>query len=366
MAGVSGVDMAAAVSAAGGLGSIPCATLGGGDAVRAAAAALRQALTARGDDSGAPFALNFFCHNPPPHDEQVQAAWRAKLAPYYAELGVDPEGVDAGGRPSREPFDDDACAAVQDVRPAVVSFHFGLPSQELLKRVKDAGCVVVSSATTVAEARWLADAGADVIVAQGAESGGHVGSFLCAGGNAATGVARHAGTLALVPQVVDAVGANVPVVAAGGIGDGRGFASALALGASGVQVGTAFLLTAESQVTAPHRKALQEAADDSTAVTNVLTGRPARGIITRLMAEMGPLSDDVPPFPTAATAVGPLKAAAEARGSGAFSAMWAGQAAPLLTATCPGASHAIPTAFDVATGLADGALHELRRLSQHL
>lgn len=343
MAGVSGVQMAAAVCVAGGLGSLPCATLGGGDGVRQSAALLRSRLAemehegAPPGTSSRPFALNFFCHESVPQEDVVaaQAEWRARLARYFDELGCDdeaakhaPEGVGAppGGTPSRSPFDDDACAAVEDVRPAVVSFHFGLPAQPLLQRVKDAGCAVACTATTVEEAVQLVDAGVDVVIAQGAEAGGHVGSFSARRGPA-DAVLRHAGTMALVPQVVDAV--RVPVVAAGAVADGRGFAAALALGAAGVQLGTALLRCPESLASDIHREKLAHASDESTAVTNVVTGRPARGLLNRFMEEQGPLSPHAPPFPSAADVAAPLKAAAEARGSGDFSPLWAGQGAPL-------------------------------------
>lgn len=203
----------------------------------------------------------------------------------------------------------------------MVSFHFGLPSVPLVDRVRATGATVISSATTVAEARWLAEHGCDAVIAQGAEAGGHRGMFLT------DEPAAQVGTLALVPQVVDAV--DVPVIAAGGIADARGVAAALALGAQGVQVGTAFLRTPEATTSAVHRRALADAADDATVLTNVMTGRPARGIVNRMVGEVGPLSDDAPVVPYATAGIAPLRAAAEAHGSGDFSPLWAGQAAPL-------------------------------------
>ena len=219
---------------------------------------------------------------------------RQRLAPYYKELGLDPAApVNAA---NRAPFDAAMCELVEELKPEVVSFHFGLPEPALLKRVKAAGCIVMASATIVKEAIWLEENGADVIIAQGAEAGGHRGMFLT------DNIAEQPGTFALVPQVVDAV--KVPVIAAGGIADGRGIAAAFALGASGVQIGSAYLRCPESKVIAPARAALAQASDDSTVITNVMTGRPARGVANRVMREVGPISPDAPAFPHAATALG--------------------------------------------------------------
>ena len=212
------------------------------------------------------------------------------------------------------------CArVVEELKPEVVSFHFGLPDAALVKRVKAAGAIVMSSATIVKEAIWLEEHGADVIIAQGAEAGGHRGMFLT------DNIAQQPGTFALVPQVVDAV--KVPVIAAGGIADGRGIAAAFALGASGVQIGSAYLRCPESKVScAGARRAGRRRSDDSTVITNVMTGRPARGVPNRVMREVGPISPDAPAFPHAATALGPLKAAAEKLGKVDFTNLWAGQA----------------------------------------
>ena len=202
-----------------------------------------------------------------------------------------------------------------------MSFHFGLPHESLMDRVKAAGCVVLSSATTVEEARWLEVRGCDAIVTQGYEAGGHRGMFLN------DDISTQAGTMALVPQVVDAV--EVPVIAAGGIADGRGIAAAFALGAAGVQIGTAYLFTPESLITGLHRKALRTGRDDGTALTNVFSGRPARSLLNRVMREVGPISDLAPAFPTASGALAPLKAKAEAAGDSSFSSLWSGQAVGL-------------------------------------
>jgi nitronate monooxygenase len=311
MAGSGGAALAIAVSEAGGLGSLPCAML--------TPEQVRDELTAIRQRTAKPLNLNFFCHTPPAPDAAREAGWRRVLAGYYKELGLDPDAAVPGA--SREPFGEPACAVIEALRPDVVSFHFGLPDDALLARVKATGAVVLSSATTVEEARWLEARGCDAIIAQGAEAGGHRGMFLTAD------VASQAGTFALVPQVVDAV--KVPVIAAGGISDARGLVAALALGAAAVQIGTAYLFCPEATVSALHRAALRTARDDGTALTNVFTGRPARGLVNRLVREVGPLSPAAPPFPLAAGGVQPLRARAEAQGSGDFSPLWAGQAAAL-------------------------------------
>jgi nitronate monooxygenase len=311
MAGASGADMAIAVSEAGGLGSLPCAML---DAAKARAGIQRiQQITPK------PINANFFCHQATQSDPEREALWRAQLAPYYTEYGLD--AAPTAPAINRAPFDESMCEIVEEYHPRVVSFHFGLPNQKLLDRVKAAGCVVLSSATTVEEACWLEAHGCDAIIAQGYEAGGHRGMFL------ARDIASQPGTFALVPQIVDAVA--VPVIAAGGIADGRGIAAAFALGAAGVQIGTAYLFTPESLVTDLHRAALRTARDDQTALTNVFSGRPARGLINRVMREIGPMSDQVSAFPTAGSALAPLKVKAEAAGVADFSSLWSGQAASL-------------------------------------
>lgn len=307
MAGVQLGALAAAVSAAGGLGSLPCAMV--------SPEAMRKELEAIRAGTDAPVNVNFFCHAPPQADAAREAAWRKTLAPYYRELGIDPERAPAG--PGREPFGEEAANALEPFRPAVVSFHFGLPSKPLLDRVKSWGSKVIASATTVEEAVWLEAHGADAVIAQGVEAGGHRGLFL------AQDLATQPGTFALVPQVVDAV--KVPVVAAGGIADARGVAAAIALGASAVQVGTAFLLCPEATTSAVHRAALKSEAARRTVLTNVFTGRPARGIVNRVIRELGPIHPGVPQFPLAAPAIAPLRSAAEARGSGDFSPLWSGE-----------------------------------------
>ena len=308
MAGAQSVALAAATSGAGGLGSLPCALLG---------------LDALGDElrllrarTSSPINVNFFCHSPPAFDERRAAAWREALAPYYAELGLD-AAADVRSEPGRIPFDDDAADVVEPFSPAVVSFHFGLPSLALLARVRGWGAKILSSATTVDEARWLEAHGVDAIIAQGLEAGGHRGNFL------SNDLETQMGTFALLPQIVRAV--RGPVVAAGGIADARGVAAAFALGAAGVQVGTAYLLCPEATTTDVHRAAIASSEGAVTALTNLFTGRPARSIVNRLMRELGPISALPPEFPLAGAAIAPLRAAAERRGSGDFSPLWAGQ-----------------------------------------
>jgi nitronate monooxygenase len=308
MAGAIDAEIAIAAAQGGALPSIPCAMISA-EKAREQVSIVRQRVSA-------PINLNFFCHQPVDADPAREAGWKARLTAYYKELGLDPAApINAA---NRSPFDEAFCALVEELKPEVVSFHFGLPDPALLKRVKAAGAIVLSSATIVKEAIWLEENGADVIIAQGAEAGGHRGMFLT------DNIAEQPGTFALVPQVVDAV--KVPVIAAGGIADGRGIAAAFALGAAGVQLGTAYLRCPESKVIAPARLALAQASDDSTVITNVMTGRPARGVPNRVMREVGPISADAPAFPHAAAALGPLKAAAEKLGKVDFTNLWAGQA----------------------------------------
>ena len=296
-----------AVSNAGGLGSLPCAILGPNE-MRTELAAIRAQTTK-------PFNVNFFCHTQHEFSVERELAWRAALAPYFAEFGIEPDPIPAASR--RVPFNSDAADVLDEFRPAVVSFHFGLPSAELMARVRGCGARILSSATTIDEARWLEAHGVDAVIAQGLEAGGHRGIFL------SEDLATQVGTLALVPQVVQAV--KVRVIAAGGISDARGVAATMALGAAGVQVGTAYLLCPEATTTVLHRAALKSDAARITALTNVFTGRPARSIMNRLMKELGPISPVAPTFPLAASAIAPLRAKAESLGISGFSPLWAGQ-----------------------------------------
>lgn len=307
MAGVQGSALAIAVSNAGGLGSLPCAMLSL-DAMRTELETIR-AQTMR------PVNVNFFCHAPPVPDQAREVRWRNTLAPYYKEFGIDADNIPPG--PGRSPFSSDAADLLDEFRPAVVSFHFGLPAPHLLERVRRFGAKIISSATTVDEALWLQAQGVDAIIAQGLEAGGHRGNFL------SEEIGTQPGTFALVPQVVQAV--KVPVIAAGGIANAQGVAAAMALGAAGVQVGTAYLLCPEATTSAVHRAALKSDAARITAVTTIFTGRPARGIMNRVMKELGPMNTDVPAFPLATTAIAPLRNKVESVGLGDFSPLWAGQ-----------------------------------------
>ncbi len=306
MAGVDSVALAAAVAEAGGLGSLACAMLTP-EQLQAAWQALR-ALTNK------PLNLNFFCHALPLHDAAREGRWLQQLAPHYRALQIDPANI-----PDvvlRLPFDDAMCAAVTAIRPEIVSFHFGLPAEPLLRRVKEAGAKILATATTVAEAVWLAERGCDAIIAQGIEAGGHRGMFLT------DDLATQLPTLQLVPRIVAATA--VPVIAAGGLADAAAIVQAFRFGAVGVQLGTPYLFCPEARVPSLYLSCLT-APGAETAVTNIYSGRPARGLVTRLMRAVGPMNDAVPAFPFAAKYAAPLRQKAEAAGSADFSQMWAGE-----------------------------------------
>ncbi|MCG2583131.1 nitronate monooxygenase family protein [Massilia sp. TS11] len=322
MAGVQDAALCIAVSRAGGLGALPAAML--------TPEALGQQLAAIAAAAPGPYNVNFFCHQTPTPDPAREQAWRAGLGPYYAAAGIDPAGIAAG--PGRAPFSAAQLEVIAAFRPPVVSFHFGLPEAALLARVKAWGALVLASATTLDEGQWLVEHGADVVIAQGLEAGGHRGHFL------SHDLSRQMGTFALLPQLAQRL--PVPVVAAGGIADAAGVRAAMVLGAAGVQVGTAYLLADEARTSAVHRQALQSPRAAHTALTNLFTGRPARGIVNRLMRELGPLSELAPAFPLATAALAPLRAQAEAEGSGEMSPLWAGQNA----AGCRAAPAAVITA----------------------
>ncbi|WP_431703394.1 NAD(P)H-dependent flavin oxidoreductase [Pseudomonas sp. BR20] len=329
MAGATTAAMVIAANEAGALGSMPAATLSI-EQLRAALTSIRQASTR-------PINVNFFCHQPPAADEERDRRWKALLEPYYRELGADFEAPTPVS--DRAPFNDAACQVVEAFRPEVVSFHFGLPEKSLLDRVKATGAKVLSSATTVEEAIWLEQHGCDAIIAMGIEAGGHRGMFLSDDLNSQIGL------MALVPQIVDAV--TVPVIAAGGIGDARGIVAALALGASAVQIGTAYLFTPEATITASHHHALRHAQASETALTNLFTGRPARGIINRAMRELGAINPTAPAFPRSGGALIPLKAKDEA----GFSNLWSGQALRLGKDT---------STYELTRELAEQALAKLK------
>ncbi len=307
MAGIQGSTMTVAVSNAGALGSLPCGMLSQEE--------LRTELAAIRAQTDRPFNVNFFCHPSPTVDEAAMQKWRATLQPYYDELGIALNPI--SGSSSRVPFDAVFAEILSEYKPPVVSFHFGLPAEDLLRYVRSWGATVMSSATTVAEAVWLEQHGADIIIAQGLEAGGHRGMFLT------DDLSTQLGTLPLLSRVLQAV--RVPVVAAGGIADAQGVAAMMWLGAAGVQIGTAYMLCDEANTSALHRAALSSADAAHTALTNLFSGRPARGIVNRLMHELGAMSSVAPPFPLATADVAPLRARAEASGSSDFSPLWAGQ-----------------------------------------
>ena len=307
MAGVQDAELALAVSAAGALGSLPCAMLGRD--------VLRQELQRIRAQAGAVVNINFFCHRPSAVDPQRDAQWRERLAPHYLRWNLDP--AMPWPTTARAPFDAQVADLLAEFQPPVVSFHFGLPAPDLLARIRGWGGRILSSATTVAEGVWLQDHGVDAVIAQGLEAGGHRAMFL------SDDLDTQLGTLALVPQLVRAL--RVPVIAAGGVADASGVAAAMALGASGVQVGTAYLLCPEARTSTLHRAALQDAASPHTALPNLFTGRPARGIVNRLMRELGPLNPVAPAFPLASAGIGPLRGAAEAAGNTDFTPLWSGQ-----------------------------------------
>jgi nitronate monooxygenase len=314
MAGSDSPEMTVAVCEAGGLGSLACGMLSPENALKAAAFIRSKTKN--------PINLNFYCHKPPKEDVERDQRWQEEISAYFAEFGVAPDAE--APFVYRTPFNDALCAVAEEVRPEVISFHFGLPDASLFTRAKATGAIIISSATTVAEAVWLEDNGCDIVIAQGVEAGGHNGMFL------SHDAATRAGTLALVPQIVDAV--NIPVIAAGGIGDARGIAAAFMLGADGVQLGTAYLKCPEARLNPLHARALASARDDNTALTNVFSGRPARGIVNRLMRDLGPLSAFTPDFPMAGKALAALRAKAESEDRDDFTNMWTGQAAHLSPA----------------------------------
>jgi len=306
MAGVQGVELAAAVTAAGGLGSLPAAMLSTDQ--------LDAALTAFRAKVDGPVNVNFFCHQPPATDERFAPAWISQLQPYFDEFSIDAASIGAGVE--RRPFSAEACEVLERHNPAVVSFHFGLPSPALVDRVHAMGSVIAATATTIDEALWLEAHGADWVIAQGIEAGGHRGNFL------SHDMAQQLDLSALLEGIVAAV--DLPVIAAGGIADAADVRRLLAAGASAVQVGTAFLLCDEATTSDVHRQALSAEGDKATAITNIFSGRPARGIVNRAIRELGPISRIAPAFPQAATAITALRQQAEAQGSGDFSPLWCG------------------------------------------
>jgi len=306
MAGVQGSALAAAVCASGGLGSLPAAML--------SPEALDLELRTLTGLTNKPYNVNFFCHTPPVVSPKVEAAWRNALQPFFQDWGLTNADIPTG--PGRAPFSNALAEVLEPYQPKVVSFHFGLPTPNLLARVKSMGSLVLSSATTLEEGLWLQANGADMVIAQGVESGGHRGMFL------SEDISFQIPLQQLLQELTREL--KIPVIAAGGIADAEGVKAAMASGAAGVQVGTAFLTCTEATTSQLHRHALQNPAT-VTALTNIFTGRPARGIVNHAVRSLGPMSDLAPAFPLAAAAMIPLRAKAEAAGSSDFSPMWAGQ-----------------------------------------
>lgn len=307
MAGVQDSTLALAVSSAGGLGSLPCAMLSH-DVLRTELATIKS-------QTNKPVNVNFFCHTPPEPDAERELQWRSVLQPYFTEYGINTNDISTG--PGRAPFSHAVADILEEYKPDIVSFHFGLPARDLLARVKSWGAKVLGSATTIEEAQWLEAHGADGIIAQGLEAGGHRGMFL------SDDLTIQVGTFALLPQILRKV--SLPVIAAGGIADAKGVAAALLLGATAVQVGTAYLLCSETKTSPFHRAAIKSENAHQTVITNLFSGRPARGILNRVIREIGPLNDNTPEFPLASAAITALRKQAEDSGSGDFSPLWCGQ-----------------------------------------
>lgn len=330
MAGANGSAMAIEVIKAGALGSLPCAMLSA-DQIRVEVSKIRSAVKGS-------LNLNFFCHSPPRNlDKEI--AWKNHLLSYYDEFKIDHNKVISS--PDRRPFDEEMCDLMLELKPEVISFHFGLPEEKLIQKLK--GIKIIASATTVDEAKFLADRGCDAVIAQGFEAGGHRGMFL------SNDITTQVGTMALVPQMVDAL--SIPVIASGGISDARGIAASFILGASAVQLGTAYLFTPEATISNVHKKELKNSKDNSTVLTNLFSGKPARGIVNRLIKEQGAMSSLTPDFPLAGKALAPLKAHTEPKGSGDFMSMWSGQGASLC--------HEMG-AYELTLKLASEALSNLR------
>jgi nitronate monooxygenase len=259
--------------------------------------------------------FNFFVHEEPDLAKHAAGPMHEALKQYYAEFGLGEPVAPRAGAPS---FNDEMLEALLACAPKVVSFHFGLPKPHAIEALKRTGAKLIGNATNVAEAKALEAGGMDAVVAQGAEAGGHRGAFVGAPHE------NDMGTMALVPLVVDAV--RVPVIAAGGIFDGRGVAAAMMLGASGAQIGSAFLRSPECMVPELHKQALAETPDNATKLTRLFSGRPARSIRNRLVRELAAHEGDAAPFPTQRAVIAPLAKAAAERGSADFMQLWSGQA----------------------------------------
>jgi nitronate monooxygenase len=336
-------ELVAAVSNAGGLGSLGAAYL--------SPETLREQVREIRRLTRAPFNVNLFVPSPFGVDPERIKRSDELLGPYREELGIQAPDIQAPDiqapeMPSSFAFEesfDDQLEVVLEEGVTVFSFTFGVPGEEQLRRLRDAGVITVGTATTVREGLRLEESGVDVVVAQGGEAGGHRGTFL--------GDFRDAliGTMALVPQIVDAL--SVPVIAAGGIMDGRGLAAALVLGAEAAQMGTAFLACEESGAHPEFKKAVLGAAEDETAITRAFSGRAARGIKNRLLVEVGEYEEELPPFPVQNALTRDVRAGAQRQGRPEFMSLWAGQAARLTR---------LATAAQIVQGVVEGAESVLR------
>tara|TARA_B100000315_G_scaffold83135_1_gene76108 strand:- start:566 stop:1603 length:1038 start_codon:yes stop_codon:yes gene_type:complete len=306
MAGVQNAKLAVAVCEAGELGSLPCAML--------SAELLKSELDYLSQHTDKPYNLNFFCHQTPDYTLAQQTAWHNLLTPYFDEFAVDVSQFTRNA--SRQPINQQIIDIIAPYAPAVVSFHFGLPSREIVSQIKAWGGTVLSSATTLDEARWLQTNGADAVIAQGIEAGGHRGHFL------SMDLSLQPTTAQLVRECVEL---DIPVIAAGGICTAEDVAQYQALGVAAVQVGSAYLLCEEATTSALHREVLKTVAPDSTELTTLFSGRPARGISNRVMQELGAMPEQAPPFPYASIAMTALRAKAEAKGDSGFSPLWCGE-----------------------------------------
>ena len=306
MAGVQNAKLAVAVCEAGGLGSLPCAML--------SAELLKSELDYLSQHTDKPYNLNFFCHQTSDYTLAQQTAWHNLLTPYFDEFAVDVSQFTRNA--SRQPINQQIIDIIAPYTPAVVSFHFGLPSREIVSQIKAWGGTVLSSATTLDEARWLQTNGADAVIAQGIEAGGHRGHFL------SMDLSLQPTTAQLVRECVEL---DIPVIAAGGICTAEDVAQYQALGVAAVQVGSAYLLCEEATTSALHREVLKTVAPDSTELTTLFSGRPARGISNRVMQELGAMPEQAPPFPYASIAMTALRAKAEAKGDSGFSPLWCGE-----------------------------------------
>lgn len=307
MAGVQDSELAIAVSNSGALGSVPCSML--------SLEKLEHELSNIQKKTDKPINFNFFCHTIPNPDNIAQQRWQQVLASFTNEYQVDPTTI--LHEATRRPFTQEHLDVLSQFKPKIISFHFGLPDTSLVEQLKSWGTTILSTATTLEEAINLEQNGADIIIAQGIEAGGHRGMFLT------KDLDTQLATMVLTPQLAEAV--KIPIIAAGGIATSQSIKAAMVLGASGVQIGTSYLLCHEAKTSPLHRQALQAKHKNHTVITNIFTGKPARGIVTRVIREIGPISLDAPNFPYAAPLMQTLRKAAESKGDNYFTPMWAGQ-----------------------------------------